>query len=119
MKTSISALVTAPSRSSTMVEAGRAITASATGSTCRAGLRLQVRAAVDTRDPREQIIHFGLCGCGNIRARLALRARGDHAALLQHIFPHRQSRAGLLLVTDQREVSVEEIVGGVAAALLG
>src|SRR5229473_6661385 len=120
MKTSISLLPPspAPSRSSRMVEAGRGTTASDMRSTRRAGLRLQVGALVDPRDAGEQIIDFGSRGRGNARARLALRARGDHAALLQHVFAHSQSRTELLLVADQRQMGVEQIVRGVAAALL-
>src|SRR5487761_2465735 len=118
MKTSISRSVL--SRSSKIVEAGRGgTTASAvTRSTRGAGLRLQVRPFVDPRDARQQVIHLGLCGRGNARARLALRAGGNHAALLQHVFSHRQSYPRLLLVADQRQMRVEQVVRGIAAALL-
>src|SRR5580692_12235939 len=117
MNTSIS--LSGPSRSKRMVEAGRGTTASAGMIkslllTRRAGLQLQVRAPVDPRHPRQQVIHFGLCLFGEARPRLALRAASDHAALLQHIFPHRQSRTRLLLVADQRQMRVEQIMRGVA-----
>src|ERR1035437_2511844 len=111
-------LVSALSRNSRMVDAGRGMTASAMESTRRAGLRLQVRALVDPRDAREQVVHFGLCRCCNARTRLSLRAGSDHAALLQHVFAHGQSGAGLLLVADQRQMGIEQILRGVAAALL-
>src|SRR6185295_13675136 len=101
MKTSIS-LAPALSRSSRMVDAGRGATVSAIELARRAGLRLQIGAAVDARHPRQQIIDFGLCGRRDRRAGLALRAGRDDAALLQHVFAHRQARAWLLLVADQR-----------------
>src|ERR1700738_2999945 len=113
MKTSISSRLL-PSRSSRMVDAGRGATASGIKSLRRAGLRLQIRTLVDPRDPRQQIVHLGLRSLGNARTRLALRAGGDHAALLQHVFAYRQARAGLLLVADQRQMGVEQIMRGVA-----
>src|ERR1700704_1416057 len=106
----------APSRSNKMVDAGRGAMASGLTSLRRAGLRLQVGALVDPRDAGEQIVHLGLCSCRNARTRLALRAGGDHATLLQHIFAHRQARTGLLLVADQWQMGVEQIVRGVALA---
>src|ERR1019366_1616092 len=86
--------------------------------TRRAGLRLQVRAPVDPRHPRQQIIHFGPCRRGEARPRLALCAGSDRAALLQHIFPHRQSRTRLLLVADQRQMRIEQIMRGIAGGPL-
>src|SRR5258708_22253859 len=115
MKTSIAPFVLTLSRSSRMVDAGRGTTASDMRSSRRDGLRLQVGALVDPRDTGEQIIDFGSRCRGNARARLALRARGDHAALLQHVFAHGQSRTWLLLVADQRQMGIEQIVRGVAA----
>src|ERR1700704_1209190 len=100
MKTSISPFAAALSRSSRIVDAGRAATASGIKSLRGAGLRLQIGALVDPRHAGKQVIHFGLCHWRHARTRLALRAGGDHAALLQDIFAHRQSRAGLLLVAD-------------------
>src|SRR4029079_12318801 len=122
MKTSISsrllpsALAPALSRSSRMVDAGRGATVSAIGLACRAGLRLQIGAAVDARYPRQEIIDLGLCGRRNRRAGLALRSGRDDAALLQYVFAHRQTRAGLLLVADQRQMGVEQIVRRIALA---
>src|SRR5436190_22652225 len=122
MKTSISSrllpstLAPALSRSSRMVDALRGATISAIELARRAGLRLQVGAAVDARHPRQQILDFGLCGGRDGRAGLALRAGRDDAALLQHVFAHSQARAGLLLVTDQRQMRVKQIVRGVALA---
>src|SRR5256885_15969622 len=107
MKTSISSrllpstLAPALSRSSRMVDAGRGATISAIGLARRAGLRLQIGAAIDARHPRQQILDLGLCGCRDRRAGLALRAGRDDAALLQHVFAYRKPRAGLLLVTDK------------------
>src|ERR1700738_5297990 len=112
MKTSISA--PSPSRNSRMVDAGRGATASGITSLRSTGLRLQIRALVEPRDARQQIIHLGLRSLGNARTRLALRAGGDHAAFLQHVFAHRQARAGLLLVADQRQMGVEQVMRGVA-----
>src|ERR1700759_731005 len=99
MNTSISPLPSAPalSRSSRMVEAGGALAASAMRSTRRAGLWLHRRALVDPRHPRQQIVDLGLRRRGDGRARLALRAGRDHAALLQHIFAYRETGARLLL----------------------
>src|SRR5258705_12744896 len=108
MKTSISPFVPALSRSNKMVDAGRGTTTSDMRSTRRAGLRLQVGAPVDSRDPRQQIIHFHPRGRGNAGAGFALRAGGDHAALLQHVFAHSQSGAWLLLVADQRQMRIEQ-----------
>src|SRR5437667_2030874 len=122
MKTSISSrllpstLALALSRSSRIVDAGRGATASAIGLARRAGLRLQIGAAVDARHPRQQILDFGLCGGGDGGAGLALRAGRDDTALLQHVFAYRQARAGLLLVTDQRQMRIEQVVRGVALA---
>src|SRR5450755_2458956 len=124
MKTSISSwlLASAPmpfaglSRSRRMVDAGRGATVSAIRLTRRARLRGEIRAAVDARDPRQQIIHFGFRGVRDRGTRLALRAGGDDAALLQHIFAHCQARAGLLLISDQRQMRVEQVVRGVALA---
>src|SRR6185312_16708267 len=106
MKISISC--SAPSRSSRIVEAGRAVTASATKSARRAGLRLHAGPAIDPCDARQQVIHFRLCGDRDDRARLALRAGSNDTALLQHVFPDRQSNRRLLLVADQREMGVEQ-----------
>src|SRR3954453_3315695 len=105
MKTSIS-LAAALSRSSRMVDAGRGATVSVIGLARRAGLRLQVGAAVDARHPRQQIFGFGLGGRRDGRAGLALRAGRNDAALLQYVLAHRKARAGLLLVTDQRQMGV-------------
>src|SRR5436309_10819848 len=116
MKTSISSrllpstFALALSRSSRIVDAGRGATASAIGLARRAGLRLQIGAAIDARHPRQQILDLRLCGCRDRRARLALRAGRDDAALLQNVFAHSQARAGLLLVADQRQMRVEQIV---------
>src|SRR5664280_2894506 len=49
--------------------------------TRRAGLRLQVRAPVDPRHPRQQIIHLGPRRRGEARSRLALCAGRAGAAL--------------------------------------
>src|ERR1700730_16810322 len=120
MKTSISSrllpsTLVALSRSNRIVDAGRGgFALSVMRSTRCAGLRLQIGPAIDARDPRQQIIHFRLRGRGDGCPRLALRTGGDHAALLQHVFAYRQSRAGLLLVADQRQMGVEQIVRGVA-----
>ena len=43
-----------------MVDAGRGLTISAMSLARRAGLGLQIGAAVDARHPRQQIIDFGL-----------------------------------------------------------
>src|SRR5438093_9083812 len=113
MKTSISSrllpstLASALSRSSRMVDAGRGATVSAIGLPRRAGLRLQIGAAVDARHPRQQVVDFGLCRRCDGRTRLALRAGRNDAALLQHVFADRQTRAGLLLIADQRQMGVE------------
>src|SRR6185369_10390075 len=115
MKTSTS-LASALSRSSRMVDAGRGATISAIELPRRAGLRLQIGAAIDARHPRQQIIHFGLRSSRDGRTGLALRAGRDDAALLQHVLAHREARAGLLLVTDQRQMRVEKIVRGVTLA---
>src|SRR5258708_14651117 len=111
MKTSIAPFGLTLSRGSRMVAAGRGTPVSDMRSTRRAGLRLQVGALVDPRDTGEQIIDFGPRGRGNARARLALRARGDHAALLQHVFAPRQSSTTLLLVSAKRQMRVGHIVG--------
>src|ERR1700691_766225 len=116
MKTSISS--EAPSRSSRIVEAGRAVAASATKSACRARLRLQVGAAIDAGDTRQQIIHFRFRCCRDARARLALGAGGNDAALLQYIFADSQANRRLLFVTDQRQMRVEQVMRGVTAAFL-
>src|SRR4051794_46481 len=129
MKTSISprplssaALPSGPalSRSSRMVEAGRAfavsLAASAMRSTRGAGLRLHVCALVDPRHARQQVIDLGLGRPSDGRARLALRGRRNHAALLQHVFAYREAGAGLLLIADQRQMRIEQIVCGIALA---
>src|SRR4051812_44916413 len=116
MKTSISP--PAPSRNNRMVDAGRGLTISVIGSLRRAGLRLQVSAPVDARDAGQQVIHLGPCLGRDAWPRLSLRARDDHAALLQHVFAHSQSCARLLLVPDQRQMSIEQIVRGVTARFL-
>src|SRR6516225_355470 len=117
MKTSIS-FTALPSRSSRMVEASRGATTSAIGSARRARLRLQVGAAVDPRHARQEIIDFRFCGGCDGGARLALGAGSDDAAFLQHIFAHREPRTRLLLVTDQRQMRVEDIMHGIALAFL-
>src|SRR4249919_1629053 len=115
MKTSTS-LASALSRSSRMVDAGRGATVSAIELPRCAGLRLQIGAAIDARHPRQEILDLGLRGGRDGGAGLALRAGSDDAALLQHVFAHRQTRAGLLLVADQRQMRIEQIVRGVALA---
>src|SRR5437763_6449038 len=106
MKTSTSFPADA-SRSSRMVDAGRGATVSAMVLLCSAGLRLQVGAAVDARHPRQQIVDLGLGGRGDGGARLALRAAGNDAALLQHVFSHREPCTRLLLVADQRQIRLD------------
>ena len=44
---------------------------------------------------------------------------GDGAAFLQDVFADGETDVLLLLVADEGKVGVEEIVGGVAVALLG
>src|SRR5258705_10894564 len=85
---------------------------------CCAGLRLQIGAAVDSCPPRQEVIDFGFRRRRNAGTRLALRAGGDHAALLQDVFAHREPRAGLLLVADQRQMRVEQIMRGIALGRL-
>ena len=105
------------SRSSRMVDAGRgADDLRPLGLARRAGLRLQIGAAVDPRHARQQVVDLGLRRCGDGGAGLALGAGGDDAALLQHVFAHRKPGAGLLLVADQRQMGVEQIMRGVALA---
>src|SRR5258707_9141584 len=82
----------------------------------RAGLRLQIGAAVDSCHPRQQVIDFGFRRRRNAGTGLALAAGCDHAALLQDVFAHRKPGAGLLLVADQRQMCVEQIMRGVALA---
>src|SRR5580704_13397615 len=122
MKTSISSPQPlspgAPSRSRRMVEAGRAATASATKSACRTRLRLQVGAAIDAGDTRQQIVDFRLRRRGDARARLALGAGSNDAALLQHVFPDCETNRRLLLVADQRQMRVEQVMRGIAARFL-
>src|SRR5215471_5659832 len=84
----------------------------------RARLRRKTRAAVDPRNTRQQIIDLGLGDRADTRARLALRAGSDDAALLQHIFAYGQPGAGLLLIADQRQMRVEQVMRGVAPAFL-
>src|SRR5512135_1522279 len=92
------------SRSSRMVEAGRVAAMSAMKLTCGTGLRLEIGALVDAGDARQEIVDLGLRGRRDGGARLALRACGDDAPLLQHIFTHGEARARLLLVADQRQM---------------
>src|SRR5262244_4506375 len=106
MKTSIS-FAAVLSRNSRMVEASRGLTISAIRLPRRARLRLQVGAAIDPRHAREQIIDLGFRGRRQCRARLALSAGGDDAALLQDVFAHGEPRTQLLLVTDQRQMRIE------------
>src|SRR6266700_5457101 len=113
-----STLLALQSRSRRTVDAGRGATISAMGLTRRARLRLQIGSAVDPRHPRQQVIHFRLRGRGDAGAGLALRGGSNDATLLQHILAHREPRARLLLVADQRQMRVEQIVHGVALALL-
>ncbi len=80
---------------------------------------MQIGAAVDARHPRQQIVDLGLRRRRDRRARLALGAGRDDAALLQHVFAHGQADAGLLLVADQRQMRVEQVMRGVALAGLG
>src|SRR5437762_3477537 len=91
----------APSRSRRMVEAGRGRDAdvSAMQLTCGAGLRPKIGTLVDAGHARQQILDLGLCRRRDGCAGLALRAGGDDAALLQHVFAHGKAGAGLLLVT--------------------
>src|SRR5258705_11484942 len=98
MKTSISRATL--SRNSRMVEAGRGAAISAIRLARRAGLRLQIGAAIDPRHARQQVVDFRLRLRRDGGAGLALGAGGDDAALLQHVFAHREAGARLLLVTD-------------------
>ncbi|MNN21957.1 hypothetical protein D3C81_1352960 [compost metagenome] len=50
------------------------------------------------------------------RRRLALGGRGQQAAPHHHVLAHRQPRAGLLLVAQQRQVGIEQVVGCLALA---
>src|SRR5690242_11709413 len=122
MKTSISSrllpstFATLLSRSSRMVEALRGATTSAIPLARRARLRLQIGTAIDLRHARQEIVDLGLRRRRNAGARLALRAGGDDAALLQDVFADSEARARLLLVTDQRQMRIEDVVHGVALA---
>src|SRR4051812_17141466 len=120
MKTSISPPPSAPplSRSNRTVEAGRALTASAMRSTGGAGLRLHCRAPVDAGDPGQQVIAPRVRRRSDGGCRLALCARGNHAAVLQDVFAHREPGARLLLVADQRQMRVEQVMRSVALARL-
>src|SRR6266702_5076797 len=106
MNTSISSRLLpstpAPSRSRRMVDAGRDAAAPGMHLTCGAGLRLEIGALVDLRHARQEVVDLGLRRRRDGRARLALRTGGDNAALLEHVFTHGKSGAGLLLVADQR-----------------
>src|SRR6478752_6254330 len=123
MKTSTSSRLLpstpAPSRSRRMVDAGRDAAISGMQSTCGARLWLEVGALVDTGDARQEIVDLRLCRRRDGRARLALGAGGDDAALLQHVLAHGKAGAGLLLIADQRQMGVEQIMRGVALAGLG
>src|ERR1700755_2102686 len=112
MKTSISRA--ALSRTRKVVEARGGATISAMTLACRARLRRELRAAIDPRNARQQVIHLGLCRRGDRSAGLALRAGGDDAALPQDVFAHREARAGLLFVADQRQMRVEQVMCRVA-----
>src|SRR4051812_19693468 len=102
MKTSTS--FAAPSRSKRMVEAGRDAGVSAIQLACGAGLRAEIGALVEAGDARQQVLDLSLRRRRDRRAGLALRAGGDDAALLQHVFAHGEARARLLLVADQRQM---------------
>src|SRR6478752_10653657 len=115
MKTSISL---PPSRSSRIVEAGRDADVSAIQLTCGAGLRAEIGALVDPGNARQEVIDLRLRRRRDGRARLALGAGRDDAALLQHVLAHRQTCTWLLLVADQRQMRVEQIMRSVTLALL-
>src|SRR6476659_3781691 len=115
MKTSISF---APSRSRRMVEAGRDADVPGIQLTCGAGLRAKIGALVDAGDARQEVIDLRLGRRRDGRARLALGAGSDDAALLQHVLAHCQTCARLLLVADQRQMRVEQVMRGVALAFL-
>src|SRR6516164_6534624 len=117
MKTSIS-LAAAPSRSSRIVEAERGATISVMELTCGTRLQLEIGALVHPRYPRQQIIDFGLRGRRDRRAGLALSAGGDDPPLLQQVFAHGKTCARLLLVTNERQVRIEQIMRGIAFAVL-
>src|SRR6478735_597658 len=109
----------APSRSRRMVEAGRDADVSGMLLTCGARLRLEVGALVDAGNARQEIVDLRLGRRRDGRARLALGAGSDDAALLQHMLAHGKARAGLLLVADQWQMRVEQVMRGVALARLG
>src|ERR1700758_533376 len=115
MKTSTS-FATALSRSRRIVEAGRDAAASTMQLTCGARLRLEIGALVEAGDARQQIVDLRLRRRRDGRAGLALRAGGNDAALLEHIFAHGQPCTRLLLVADQRQMRVEQIMRGIALA---
>src|SRR6187401_838642 len=116
MKISISPA--APSRSSRMVDASRGGLAGSVDIRLlrRAGLRLQIGALVDAGDAGQQVVDLGLRGGGDGGAGLALCRRRDDAALLQHVFAHREAGTRLLLVADQRQMGIEQVMRGVALA---
>src|SRR6516225_3898476 len=104
MKTSISSRLLPStlmlSRSKRIVDAGRVAVISAISLPRRARLRLKIGALVEPRHARQQIIDLSLRRGRDHGARLALRAGGNDAALLEHVFPHREAGARLLLVAD-------------------
>ena len=61
----------------------------------------ELRAGIDPPEAGQQVIHFRFRGRAHRGARLALGIRGKKPAPHQHVFPHGEANARLLLHIHQ------------------
>src|SRR4051812_2526517 len=72
--------------------------------------RRQPRPLVGAAESGQQVLDLRHRLGAELAARRALRRGADDAAPRQHVFPHGEADAELLLVADQRQMRVEQVV---------
>jgi hypothetical protein len=71
-----------------------------------------------TREAPQKVIDLRSCRRTERSARSTLRAVGNCAPLLQNILAHGETDPLLLFVTDERKMSIEQVVRGIALSVL-
>src|SRR3981081_2683020 len=76
--------------------------------------RFQTSTLIVPREPIQKVVNLSSGSLRQTRRRPPLDVQSKNAASHQHILTYGEADTGLLLVTDQRKVSVKKVMSSVA-----
>src|SRR5450759_2766337 len=73
-----------------------------------------MRSLIGSSNAREQVFNLGSCARRQSGGGFSLSITRKNSATHKHIFPDGETVVGLLLVSNQRKMSVKEVMGCIA-----